>query len=201
MKKTLLVILLTFLSFSVANSKDQDETSEAKKFIEKLGNSVIEISGNSKLSADEKSNKIISLIDDSIDSNWISRFVLGSHYNNSSDTQKERFRDLYRQFRINTYGPKFKNYQGTNFIVKDVSKQNRFYLVKTDFITKKSDPAIAIDFRVRKSGDKFVVLDFIAEGISLIETQRSEFGSAISKSGMDKFLEDLELRVSKLKNN
>lgn len=200
MKKIFITFLFTILSFSICNAENKSEILEAKKFIENLGNSVIQISQNSKLSGDEKSNKIISLIDNSIDSSWISRFVLGVHYNNINEVQKEKFKDLYRQFMVNTYGPKFKNYQGTDFIVNDISKQNRFYLVKTDFITKKTEPAISIDFRVRKLNNNFVVLDFIAEGISLIETQRSEFGSTISKNGMDKFLEDLNLRVSKLKN-
>ena len=44
-----------------------------------------------------------------------------------------------------------------------------------------------------------MILDFIAEGISLIETQRSEFNSAISQNGMDKFLDILQERVEKLK--
>lgn len=200
MKKILITILLSTLSFSICHAKNQSEILEARKFIENLGNSIIQISQNSKFSGDEKSNKIISLIDNSIDSSWISRFVLGVHYNNITEVQKEKFKDLYRQFMVKTYGPKFKNYQGTDFRVNDISKQNRFYLVKTDFITKKTEPAISIDFRVRKLNNNFVVLDFIAEGISLIETQRSEFGSAISKNGMTKFLEDLDLRVSKLKN-
>ena len=100
---------------------------------------------------------------------------------------------------INTYGPKFKNYKGDSFNVKTVTKQKRFYLVTTDFITSKTDPAISIDFRVKDYKGKLVVLDFIAEGISLIETQRSEFNSAISKNGLDKFLNDLEARVKILK--
>ena len=54
-------------------------------------------------------------------------------------------------------------------------------------------------FRVKDYKGKLVILDFIAEGISLIETQRSEFNSAISKNGLDSFLDDLEERVRILK--
>ena len=43
------------------------------------------------------------------------------------------------------------------------------------------------------------MLDIVAEGVSLIETQRSEFGSAINNNGLDNFLDDLEKRVKELK--
>ena len=99
---------------------------------------------------------------------------------------------------VNTYGPKFKNYKGDRFKVKEVIKQKRFYLVKTDFITKETDPSISIDFRVKYYKGKLSVLDIIAEGISLIETQRSEFNSAISQNGINKFLDDLDERVKRL---
>jgi hypothetical protein len=39
----------------------------------------------------------------------------------------------------------------------------------------------------------------IAEGVSLIETQRSEFGTVIAKDGLDKFMDDLQVRIKNLK--
>jgi len=198
MKKTLSLI---FLVFTLSNNYSYaSEEKEVEKFIQNVGDKVIEITSNPKITPDDKSNKIIELVDNSIDANWIARFVLGNNYKTASEPQRQRFQDLYRQFMINTYGPKFKNYEGTGFKVKQISKESRFYLVKTDFLTKKIEAPIAIDFRVRKLNNRLVILDFIAEGISLIETQRSEFNSAIAKNGMDKFLDELEIRVKKLKN-
>lgn len=199
MKKILIstAIFLTLLSNAFAATKDRSR--DVEKFVSNLGNDIIQISQEEHMSPVAKSDKIMNTIDKAIDSKWISRFVLGIHYRRSNKEQISKFRSLYRDFLINTYGPKFQNYKGNDFNVKEVIKQKRFYLVKTNFITKKTDPAIAIDFRVKDYKGKLAVLDFIAEGISLIETQRSEFNSAISKNGMDKFLDDLEERVAKLK--
>lgn len=200
MKILVSTITSLFILINSSFALSADKTLEVRNFIDNLGNTIINISKDEKISGSEKSDKIIDIIDKSIDSKWISRFVLGVNYKNSSEEQREKFRDLYRQFMVNTYGPKFQNYKGNSFNVKEVIKQKRFYLVKTDFITKKTDPAIAIDFRVKEYEGRLVVLDFIAEGISLIETQRSEFNSAISKNGMDKFLDDLAERVKNLKD-
>lgn len=199
MKNIIFGLFLSILLLS-SNAWADKDLKNVEKFIANIGSEIIKISQDEKVSGAKKSDKIIKIIDDSIDPNWISRFVLGINYRSASTKQKERFRMLYREFMVNTYGPKFKNYKGQAFEVVEVIKKRRFFLAKTKFITNIDDPAILIDFRIRKNKqDKLVVLDFIAEGISLIETQRSEFNSAISKKGLDSFLDDLEKRVEKLK--
>jgi phospholipid transport system substrate-binding protein len=100
---------------------------------------------------------------------------------------------------INTYGPKFKDYNGRKFTVNEVSERGGFYIAKAEFLPYDSNVAISVDFRVKERNGKLVILDFIAEGISLIETQRSEFNSVISQKGADKFLDELTERVEKLK--
>ena len=105
---------------------------------------------------------------------------------------------------INKYkqhDPKFKNYNGKKFTVNEIVKQNNFYIAKAEFLPKDSDNAILTDFRVRKKDGKLYILDFIAEGISLIETQRSEFNATIDSQGIEPFLKNLEEKVKKLKSN
>ena len=198
MKKTLLILSLIFFSSNVlAANKTEDEVA---KFISDIGNKIVNIANNSG-SEKEKRDKIIRIVDDNIDSKWIARFVLSKHYRRSSLEQRKKFSDLYHQFMINTYGPKFKNYNGRKFTVSEVSKRRSFYLAKAEFLPRESNIPILIDFRVKEKNGRLVILDFIAEGISLIETQRSEFNSAISQNGMDKFLEILNKRVKRLEVN
>ena len=106
---------------------------------------------------------------------------------------------MYREFMINTYGPKFNSYDGKKFAVNSVEKQSNFYLVKSEFIPKNSDVAIFFDFRIKENEGNFFIVDFIAEGVSLIETQRSEFNSSINEEGMAKFLENLKKRIDSLR--
>ncbi len=179
------------------NSSTKDQV---KDFINVVGRKIISTADEKGISEDKKKDKIIAIIDDSIDSDWISRFVLGKNYKSISDENRTRFSKLYRDFMINTYGPKFKNYNGRKFDVTDVNEQNGFFVAKAEFLPRDSNVPINVDFRVKERGGKLVILDFIAEGVSLIETQRSEFNSAISQKGVDQFLIDLEARVKKLKS-
>lgn len=197
MKKILFTILFV-LTANQAVAEDQ-VADRVKVFINDLGNRVVGIANEKNASEASKRQRIINEVDKVIDSDWIARFVLGKNYRVATDVQKSRFSELYRQFMINTYGPKFKNYNGRKFNVKSVELQSGFYVAHCEFLPRDSNVPIDVDFRVKDREGKLTVLDFVTEGISLIETQRSEFNSAISQKGIEGFMIDLEKRVEELK--
>ncbi|MSP33295.1 MAG: ABC transporter substrate-binding protein [Rickettsiales bacterium] len=199
MKKIIALIVFTFLTNS-ALAQTVNISDNVIKFIDHLGNKIISIAAEKQTSESAKKQKIIAEIDRVIDTAWIGHFVLGKNYKDASEAQRTRFMELYRQFMINTYGPKFKNYNGKSFNVISVDQQGGFYVAKCNFWPKDSTTAINVQFRVKERNGKLAVLDFVTEGISLIETQRSEFNSAISEKGMEQFINDLAKRVYELKN-
>lgn len=197
LKISKIFILLAFFS-SKSFANDIEEVKEVRGFIDSVGKNIIEIAKNDKLGEEQKRQDIIKVIDQSIDPDWISRFVLGINYRTASAEQISKFSDLYRRFMINTYGPKFKDYNGKSFTVTEVEPQKRLYLVRAEFMPADSNVPILVDFRVKKQNGKVYILDFITEGISLIETQRTEFNSAISNLGMEGFLSSMSDKVEKL---
>ena len=195
---TIVFVLFSSQISSLALAQDAVKLDQVKVFINEVGSQIIKSADDKKLSVAQRKAKIISVIDESIDAEWIARFVLGKNYRTMSEEHKAAFTELYRDFMINTYGPKFQSYNGKRFDVTDIAEQNGFYIAKAEFLPKDSNAAILVSFRVKERANKLVILDFIAEGISLIETQRSEFNSAISQKGVDKFLEELKNRIEKL---
>ncbi len=191
-------IAVIFLTLFFINNALADDSIEAHDFIDNIGKTIIKIAKDKNLTSLDKRTKIIDLVDNSINPEWISRFVLGINYRTATEDQRREFTSLYRQFMINTYGPKFKDYDGEKFEVLEVIEKKNIHLVKAEFLPKNSNISISVDFRIKKDNGKFLVLDFITEGISLIETQRSEFNSAISQQGMESFLKSLKSRVEKL---
>lgn len=196
--KKILVILFLFFSFDALAQNDTPQEM-IKKFVQIIGDQIIDVAKDKSLSEFQKKQKIINIIDKSTDSKWIARFVLGKNHKTASEEQKKQFMSMYREFMINTYGPKFNSYDGKKFAVNSVEKQSNFYLVKSEFTPKNSDVAIFFDFRIKENEGNFFIVDFIAEGVSLIETQRSEFNSSINEEGMDKFLENLKKRIDSLR--
>jgi len=67
-------------------------------------------------------------------------------------------------------------------------------LVSTRILSE--GPPLAVDWRVRELDDRsLVAIDVIVEGVSLIVTQRSEFGAVIERQGLDGLLAELRRRA------
>ncbi len=157
---------------------------KAEQFINNLGNNIIKIASDKKIPLQDRKNQIIKLLDSAVDSKWIARFVLARNYRAATKEQFTEFQKLYRDFVIYTYAPSFKGYNGEKFKIEEVLNQGKYFMVKCALITK-DNPDINLAFRLKKKKDseEFAILDIIAEGVSLIETQRSEFNSVIAEKG------------------
>lgn len=198
MKKTIKILVLLFVLLSSPNAI-ADDLSAVKNFVNDFGNKILQTASNKKYSVEVKRDQMVNLIDSVVDSEWVAKFVLAKNYRTATEAQRDRFKKLYREFMIRTYAPAFKGYDGENFEVLDSVQQGQYFMVKCFFIPKEG-PKVNLGFRLKKNKTgSFSVLDIIAEGVSLIETQRSEFGSVISSKGLDDFLSDLEIRVNELK--
>ncbi len=198
-KRIISVFCAAFVVFAGVSAQAGEK--EAKAYVQDVSNRVLDIISSSKFSQDEKQKKLIGVFEKTVDTKWIGRFVLGRYYNTATAAQKKAYDDVYREFLIRSYVPRFKEYKGQKFELTETRKDgNNEYLVKT-LITSESDAPIRVDYRVRDGGNGFKVSDIISEGVSLINTQRSEFGSAVSREGMDYLIEQLKDRLAKLKAN
>ena len=197
MKNFIKIFTCIFLFSNIAVA---DDVKEVKDFVNNFGNKMITIASATSTTVDQKRDEMVKLIDSIVDSEWVAKFVLANDYKSASEKQKERFRSLYHEFMIHTYAPSFKGYNGENFKVMDAVQQGKYFMVKCLFIRKDSSKVnVAFRLKRNKDGSSFSILDVIAEGVSLIETQRAEFGATIANKGLDGFFDDLELKVKELK--
>ncbi len=180
----------------ITTSKTQTES--AKILVEQICSRIAEINGNNKLSQEKKMQQITLVIDSNVDADWIARFILGKNYRTMDNKQKETFINVYHDFLLQTYAPKMQKFSGNNFKILQVVENNKFFIVKTEFNLKDGQKPI-VEFRIKQKNQagEMVIVDFIAEGISFIETQRAEFGSAIAKEGVEKLLKTLVAKVKK----
>jgi phospholipid transport system substrate-binding protein len=54
-----------------------------------------------------------------------------------------------------------------------------------------NSPPVYVDYMVRGQGKGFKVFDVIVEGVSMIQTQRSEFASVLAKHDIDYLINQL----------
>lgn len=191
------LILLASFAINSAIASNSDKVDQANKLVTNLTSEIIKTTSNKSLSENVKRDQVFKEIDKVIDAEWIAKFTLGKNYKNLDNNQQKKFIDLYHQYVVKTYGPKLKNYGNLKFKILQTIEQGKFIVVKTEFEPQNS-PKVFIDFKLKDKGQNLVIIDFIAEGVSFIETQRSEFSSIVSDKGIAELFKILEQRIANL---
>lgn len=174
--------------------------SDAKDYAIKAGNKIIEVV-ESKVSDEQKQATLISLLKDNSDTDYMAKFVMGKFFRQASKDQQKKYLQLYQDYVIYSYIPRFREYEGEKQqVFQALEKGNNEYIVKTTITSLKAkNGKVNVDYRLLRSGNSFRIIDVIAEGVSLLTTQRSDFAAPLSQRGVEFFLGKLEDKVKRLK--
>ena len=167
----------------------------ARTLIETVGEDVLVILRDASLSDQQKFDRLVELLEGPIDLDLVARLILGRHWRTASEAQRDEYLDLFRAFALHTLASRLDVYGGQDFEVtgaKVVGRQDA--LVSTRILS--DGPPLPVDWRVRELDDqRLVAIDVIVAGVSLIVTQRSEFGAVIERQGLDGLLAELRRRA------
>lgn len=192
------IFFITFLINSLANATATITEKDVEKFVKNMGTQSQKILNNSKLSEEQKEVDYKNFTENIIDSNWVARFILGNHWRDITQAQREEFQNLYREYLLENYMPKLKDYNKDLNIEKIVKQKENVYMVSTK--TKDTnDRLINVDFRVIEKSGQLYITDIIPEGISFIGSQRSDVNSSIDQNGYKKFVEQLKTKINNTK--
>jgi phospholipid transport system substrate-binding protein len=146
-----------------------------------------------------KSNELTSVFLNTVDVDFMGKFALGQHWQVLDEKAKLHYLETYKKFMITSYVPKFKKYQGQKLELKGIKPLNNDqYLVQTDIKTDGPNSApYNVDYRVKLENGRYKVRDIIAEGVSVITTQRSDFGSIIANGGIESLNKELNSKADK----
>ncbi len=122
-----------------------------------------------------------------IDYKYAAFKVIGSNFKKTNKIDRAAFVPVFRDYLITSYAQVFTLYenQQVEFLpAKDFSKE-RVVAVKTSII-ELGRPPIDISFRVRKNKktNEWKAYDMVAEGVSLLDSKKSELASLIRQKGL-----------------
>jgi phospholipid transport system substrate-binding protein len=122
-----------------------------------------------------------------IDYKYAAFKVIGSNFKKTNKIDRAAFVAVFRDYLITSYAQVFTLYenQQVEFLpAKDFSKE-RVVAVKTSII-ELGRPPIDISFRVRKNKktNEWKAYDMVAEGVSLLDSKKSELASLIRQKGL-----------------
>lgn len=168
----------------------------AEKFVRETADSTLRIVSDGSLTEEQKEESLNKLFEKTVDVDWIAKFAMGFYWRGVDDEQKKEYVRLYRKFLMSSYVPRFKAYTNQKLELKGVFVDGEGkYLVQTE-IKNPGKPDIRVDYKVRQGADSsYKIFDIIGEGVSMITTQRSDFGSILSRKGVDHLIGLLRKKV------
>ena len=200
MNKLLKVIFIFFL---LITSVKADEATDW------LGNeidSILDAYKNTQISKVER----FALIEETINNNFagagIAKFVAGKSWGSANKDTKKAYVKIFKKHLALNIASMMQGYSDQDYIfTKSVfDDKNKVNLIDMEIISDTG--SLVVTWRLKKSKEKYYVIDLLVADISLIVTKRSEFNSMIKKvdNSLEKFIDVLkkqnELSFNKLIN-
>ena len=189
-------IISLFIAIIFAFTAQASEVS-ARKFTESTAKQAVKLLASDK-SDDAKVESLKQLFVKAVDTRWIGRFVIGKYWRELDKTQQTEYLNNYQKFLVKHYTSNFQEYaEGTEFeVTKTKSLKRKGQYMVSMKINRPTDPQpIKVDYRVRQKSGKSQIIDIVVEGISLLNTQRSEFSSVIQRKGASHLIEQIKAKL------
>jgi phospholipid transport system substrate-binding protein len=188
-------LALALLALAVPVARPLAAAADAEAFIRGIGDQVMVILQDASKTDEDKLTALKDLLDDNTDLDLVARLVLGRHWRDASQAERNEYVGLFRQILMNTLAERLGDYNGQTFEVVGSSELNeRDSAVQTQINRVGGAPPLKVDWRVRDSEGKLAIIDVIAEGVSLVVSQRNEVSSVVERNGMSGLIETMRER-------
>jgi phospholipid transport system substrate-binding protein len=175
-----------------------DASATPREFIQRLGDRTVAILNEPQSQNARKLQELKRLLDEATDLDLIARLVMGRYWREASPAQRTDYVKLFNTLVMQTMAERFSWYTGETFEITDAKPvDERDSIVSTRILRPGGKPPILVDWRVRKGERGYLLIDIVAEGVSLVVTQRSEAADIIGRSGIDGLLAEMRNRVAK----
>jgi phospholipid transport system substrate-binding protein len=169
---------------------------DAERFVRDLGERTLAVLGDPSLAREAKLEQLVALVDEATDLDLIARLALGRTWRALDPTRQREYTALFRAMVRRTLAERLGSYSGETLAVAGArALDERDALVSTR-IGRAGAAPFRVDWRVRASeGGRLAIVDVMAEGVSLLVTQRAEFGEIVERQGVDGLIEQLRARA------
>ena len=159
---------------------------------------VIALLKDDQLDRDIRREKMREVIDKRFDFRAMSQRTLATNWKKASDSEKQKFTELFAELIQNSYVSKIESYTNETVEYPAEKKKGRKAVVNTLIITSSAE--IPVNYSVYQKDGSWLVYDVIIEGVSLISNYRSSYQEIVKKDGFDGLLARMEEKIRELRS-
>tara|TARA_Y100000746_G_scaffold202938_1_gene188677 strand:- start:113 stop:718 length:606 start_codon:yes stop_codon:yes gene_type:complete len=184
----ILTIIILFL-FPI-NSKASEANSWLKKEIDKI----IYAYQNDDLPNENRFLMIEQTINNNFAGSGIAKFVAGKSWNGASKNTKLEYIKLFKRHLALNIASMMQGYSNQNYELTNSNYDEKNKVTLIDMEVFSDTGSMQVTWRVKKSKERFFVIDLLVADISLVVTKRSEFNSMLKTVDYD--LEEFNIKLS-----
>lgn len=174
---------------------------DAQEMVQQAASQAIGALKESKAELEQKPEKIYDFVEQYLlphfDFEYASRLVLGKHWRQASEGERERFQEAFQRTLIRSYAASMLKYsdQQISYLPYRETPGSSDTTVKTEIAMDSGKP-VAVDYNLRRNDDgEWKVYDVIIDGISVVVNYRGTFASEIRRlNGLAPLIERMEER-------
>ena len=159
------------------------ELSDPAIFVREFSVQAIGVLADRNLSGERREQAFRELLTAGFDVKAISRFVLGRYWRKTTEAEREEFMGLFEDLIVATYSRRFSDYSGQTLEVEAIREENEKRAAVASRILRETGEPIKIDWRLRRRGESWRIVDVVVEGMSMVLSQRSEYAAIIKSYG------------------
>jgi len=127
----------------------------------------------------------------------MTRIVVGSPWNDWTESQRSQIVDAFSKFVIATYARRFDGYGGEDFITDGEKPATSGGTLVMTRLTRPKDPPVMLTYLMRNGDAGPQIIDvFLTGTISELATRRSEFSAVLQQGGYQALLTALEKKTA-----
>ena len=167
---------------SVAHADGEEAPATAQGLCDAL---LASMKGGPSLDFTARRNLLAPEVQRDLDLAFMTRIVVGPSWQGISAGDRQQLVDAFSAYSIATYAHEFKSYSGEHFEVDPSPTQTPRgdCIVHTKLFTGDPQP-VELDYLMRKSGDRWRIIDVYLNGtISQMAARRSEYSTILRQGG------------------
>lgn len=140
-------------------------------------------------------DRIMAIVRSRFDFEEMARRALASNWKGHTPSEQERFVDLFTKLIKISYVGKIEQYNDQEIVYKKEQLQGDKADVESAILHNGSE--IPLHYRMRLSGEKWMVYDVNIEGVSLVGNYRAQFSSILAKDNFAELINKMEEKIQK----
>ena len=195
MRATLLLGSLLFCCFAGAAAAepkaDPAALSQARTAVDVATKQVLAVLSEKGLTTPERRTRIEAIAYENFDFRTMSKLVLRRDWKKFSEPQREQFVEEFKRHLSESYGSRLERYEQTGISIAGERAEARGDVTVMTVIKGGQFDGATVDYRMRKTKDRWLAIDVIIEGVSLVSNFHSQFAEIVNRDGPEGLLAQL----------